>query len=216
MGIIEGTNAGFVTAAPNEDPGDFGFNFDFTAMGHRFTGPADAATVTEIGWYCFNATEAANYDVGIYTDAAGNDEPNEVVGDLAIDNAKGTGAGWKKVSGLSIPISGSNTIYWICVQLDDTATATAMKYNNGAGAQKRAYISSSSSLPSPWGTSNTKDNYIGAFYALYETAATGTNTQVNVGDTWKECPAMKVNIGDTWKEVAGMQVNVGDTWKNVF
>lgn len=54
---------------------------------------------------------------------------------------------------------------------------------------------------------------------IFETwgdAAAGTNTQINIGDAWKEVSAIKINIGDTWKEVAGMQINIGDTWKTIF
>ena len=32
-------------------------------------------------------------------------------------------------------------------------------------------------------------------------AATGTNTQINIGDDWKEIAAAQINIGDTWKTV---------------
>ena len=44
----------------------------------------------------------------------------------------------------------------------------------------------------------------------------GTNTQINIGDTWKEISAMKLNIGDVWKEVSSAQLNIGDTWKSLF
>ena len=46
--------------------------------------------------------------------------------------------------------------------------------------------------------------------------STGTNTQINIGDDWKEIDAMKINIGDSWKVVAGIQQNISDTWKTVF
>lgn len=45
---------------------------------------------------------------------------------------------------------------------------------------------------------------------------TGTNTQVNIGDAWKDISAVQINIGDSWKAVAGMQVNIGDAWKTIF
>ena len=45
---------------------------------------------------------------------------------------------------------------------------------------------------------------------------TGTNMQINIGDTWKSVDGMQINIGDTWKTVAGVQQNVGDVWKTVF
>jgi len=45
---------------------------------------------------------------------------------------------------------------------------------------------------------------------VMEGEETGTNTQINIGDSWKEISAMQINIGDTWKEVAGAQINIGD------
>lgn len=44
----------------------------------------------------------------------------------------------------------------------------------------------------------------------------GTNTQINIGDAWKEIAAAQINIGDTWKAAAGMQINIGDIWKTIF
>lgn len=44
----------------------------------------------------------------------------------------------------------------------------------------------------------------------------GTNAQINIGDAWKEVPAMQINIGDAWKEVASAQINIGDAWKSIF
>ena len=54
------------------------------------------------------------------------------------------------------------------------------------------------------------------FYVYGETAATGTNTQINIGDSWKDIDAVKVNVGDSWKAVASVKVNVGDSWKEIF
>ena len=49
-----------------------------------------------------------------------------------------------------------------------------------------------------------------------EITSSGTNTQINIGDAWKEIPTAQINIGDAWKVVAGMQLNIGDAWKEVF
>lgn len=46
--------------------------------------------------------------------------------------------------------------------------------------------------------------------------ATGTNMQINIGDTWKTVSGVKINIGDTWKTVTKIQINIGDIWKNIF
>lgn len=58
-------------------------------------------------------------------------------------------------------------------------------------------------------------NYI-KITVYYTESSTGTNMQVNIGDTWKEVPAVQINIGDTWKEVVSIKQNIGDTWKEVF
>jgi len=58
--------------------------------------------------------------------------------------------------------------------------------------------------------------YNGGDGISYPFGAVGTNTQINIGDTWKEIPAIQINIGDVWKAVEGMQLNIGDVWKEVF
>jgi len=50
----------------------------------------------------------------------------------------------------------------------------------------------------------------------YPFVAAGTNTQINIGDDWKEIDAMKINIADDWKVVASIKQNIGDSWKTVF
>ena len=46
--------------------------------------------------------------------------------------------------------------------------------------------------------------------------AAGTNTQINIGDAWKDVSGIQINIGDVWKDVTKVEVNVGDAWKTVF
>jgi hypothetical protein len=47
-------------------------------------------------------------------------------------------------------------------------------------------------------------------------AVAGTNTKINIGDTWKDVSEMKINIGDAWKSVTKVQINIGDAWKTIF
>jgi hypothetical protein len=44
----------------------------------------------------------------------------------------------------------------------------------------------------------------------------GTNTQINIGDSWKTVSGISINIGDTWKTVVSVSINIGDVWKTVF
>jgi len=59
-------------------------------------------------------------------------------------------------------------------------------------------------------------NQAWAEFTVSDTAATGTNMQLNIGDVWKEVPAVQINIGDVWKEVVSIKQNIGDVWKEVF
>jgi len=49
-----------------------------------------------------------------------------------------------------------------------------------------------------------------------EAVTVPTNTQVNIGDSWKDASKIQINIGDSWKDVTKVQVNVGDSWKTIF
>ncbi len=165
MPISVGTNSGFVTSAPATDPGAVALQLDTRAHATKDTTPASAITVEEIGWWCDNATEAANFEVAVYTDAGAN-EPELVVGSVSTGNAKGTTSGWKAVTGLSISLSAS-TAYWIAVQLDNTATTTNID-GTASGAAGRAQKNSVTALPSDWGTSSATDTDAAmAIYARY-------------------------------------------------
>jgi len=214
MALVLGTNCGFVTEAPTgATTAGNKVIVDGKSAAIKHTSPVGAVKVIEIGWYANDATQEANFEVGIYADNEGN--PGAVVGSLSQTNAKGTTTGWKRVTGLNIDIT-EETDYWLAVQLDETSTDTNTGFElwGGVGFRRK---NTQTTLPSPWGSSDTSsDNYRASIYALVESTSTGTNCQVNIDDTWKEVPAMKVNIGDTWKEVAAVKTNIGDSWKEVF
>ena len=213
MGVVKGVNAGFVTVAPTDDPAGANTYTDTYARAFKDTAPVGAVKVTEIGWWCDNATEAADFDVGIYDHNVGDNNPEAIVG-VSRNNAKGTTAGWKKVIGLNIPIT-AETIYWIAFQLDDTSTTTFINRVDDAG-EKIDYKSAQTSLPAPWGVSNGSEGRIYCIYAVWEAEAVGTNMQINIADAWKDVDSMKINIGDVWKDVAEVKQNIGDAWKTVY
>lgn len=163
MALTLGTNCGFVTEAPTANPsGAVALTQDTRATAVKHTCPADVNTITEIGWWCDNATEEANFEVGIYSDAAAN-EPELLQDGASQTNAKGTASGWKVVTGLSIPVT-PDTVYWIAVQLDDTATATNIDAASSGGSGN-ASKNTQTTLPADWGTSSAADN--DAMYAIY-------------------------------------------------
>ena len=168
MVLVLGTNAGFVTVAPTEDPsGGTFFGFDLRAISTKDTSPAVGTKIIEIGWWCDNATEAANFEVGLYTDDVGGDEPQNILAGSSVTNAKGTGAGWKIVTGLNITIT-ENTDYWIGVQLDSTSTTTNVDIN--ISGNKSSY-GTTNNLPSDWDTlTSTNNSWLMAIYAKVEAA----------------------------------------------
>ena len=120
MALTIGTNAGFVTSTPTGNPDGTSSTADTRSNATKDTSPSTAVKIIEIGWYAEDATEEANFEVGLYSDA-GNDEPETRLF-IAATNAKGTGAGWKSAT-VDWEIN-ENTVYWMSVQCDDTATRT--------------------------------------------------------------------------------------------
>lgn len=147
MAVVLGTNSGFVITAPTVDPAGTVTTVDTLAVVTKDTSPATAGKISEIGWWCNEATEASNFEVGLYA-ADGVVVPGEA-GTLlysSIINAKGTTSGWKTVSvdwGIN-----ANTVYWISLQLDDTATATNTYRSNSGGSGFDQVTASS--LPNPF------------------------------------------------------------------
>lgn len=180
MALVIGTNAGFVTTAPTADPeSSSAFTIDSKAFASKFTSPLNAIKITEIGWWCSDATEEANFEVGIYTHNSGDDNPEAVVGSLNQTNAKGTGVGWKVVTGLDITIS-SETTYWLAVQLDDTPTSTRVDIDSTSGG-KFDWKSPQTELSSPWGVSGfTNDWKSSAIYAVVETASSSATDNMSI------------------------------------
>jgi len=178
MAVVLGTNSGFVTVAPTSDPGAFyAPEIDDNAFVTKDTSPETAIKITEIGWWCDNATEEANFEVGLYA-ADGEVVPGEAGTLLYSDttNAKGTTAGWKSVA-VDWEISG-NTVYWLGVQLDNTATATATNHDTNFGSGNDFLAASIETLPNPFGGGALSNaNGKTTLYAVWEAEAPTTGGQ---------------------------------------
>ena len=178
MALVIGTNCGFVTTAPTADPTDGNVSIDNLAIVLKDTSPSGNNIVTEIGWWCENATEESNFEVGIYDHNVGDDEAEAVVGSISRTNAKGTDAGWKVVTGLSIALTAS-TIHWLAVQLDNTSTTTN---TNTGGSGRRGFITGATTLPSPWGTTTTFVSNLVAVYAKTIPVVSATDNMTIIGE----------------------------------
>ncbi len=213
--VVEGVSGGLVTTAPTADPTGTADVLDRQAFAQKVTIPDFEITITEIGWYSSNASdESLNYEVAIYDHDAGDDEPQNIVGS-DLTNQDGTTEGWKRSTGLNIVLS-ANTIYWIAVQLDNTALTAKRIDQSSVGGKRYIQEITTASLKDPWGEHdpyNIFTSTLNALYALYEPPVL---MQINIGDVWKEVSGAQINIGDSWKEVVGIQINIGDTWKEVY
>ena len=162
--IVEGTNAGFCLSAPSADPAGTATAQDDTGRATKFTSPADINTVTEIGWWSDQISEEANFEVGIYADNGSGTAPGAAVYRNQT-NAKGLGAGWKAVTGISVSLSPS-TVYWIAVQVDNTVTTTSTDGSTTGAPYRRNFDTAATTLPDPWADDGTSENIL-AFYAVY-------------------------------------------------
>jgi len=170
MALTIGVNYGFCAASPADDPAATNASIDNVAYVVRDTSPAGTNVITEVGWWCDNATEEANFEVGLYA-SDGEGVPGEA-GTLLYSektNAKGLDAGWKKRTGLNWAINPS-TVYWIAVQLDNTDTTTNGNYTSSGGSGLD-YIVGAATLPSQFegGAIADADAKFG-LYAVYEAA----------------------------------------------
>lgn len=137
---------------------------DLDAWAFRAESPAGAVKITEIGWWSSDVTEEANFEVGIYEHNIGDDNPEALV-EKADTNAKGTGTGWKRVTGLDITIT-PETVYWLAVQVDNTATPTKIDLSPDAG-EKADNNGAKTTLEDPWGVSDATYGQLVAVYAVY-------------------------------------------------
>jgi hypothetical protein len=164
MAVVEGTNAGFVLAAPTVDPaGTVAQTIDGNADASKHTAPVGATAITEIGWWCDTASEDTNFEVGLYdSDGAGGIPGTRLA--VAATNTKGTGAGWKSAAVACAIIA--EHVYWIAVQVDNVVTATS---GNAAADTTGAYSScyGEATLGASWMTVDASGTKMRAYYAVY-------------------------------------------------
>jgi hypothetical protein len=164
--IVAGVNHGFVSSSPSTDP-EASVNLDFAgkAIAINSTSPIGAVTVSEIGWYLgltFSCSGSIDYEVGIYT-GNGTDPTTRLNVSTGNTFTCGGSTGWQKVTGLDWSIS-ENTEYWIAIQSDFDEYYFMDTANSGG---YMTWKNSQSSLPSSWGSSDTKNNAFPALYVVY-------------------------------------------------
>jgi len=173
MALELGTNCGIVTIAPTADPeaSSNTVQEDLT-RGFKIT-TTDAVNISEMGWYCIDATPDVNFEIGIYDDDS--DTPNNLLFSSTV-NAKGTTAGWKVASGLDWDLDAS-TVYWLAVQLDDTTQTTISR--EATGTAKYYYAFSQTTLTDPFPGAIGPSAYLVGYYALISSETNPTIQGIN-------------------------------------
>lgn len=166
--LVLGTNCGFVTVAPTDDPGNHtSYDIGGQARVIRHTSPVGSTKITEIGWY-ISAGEETNYEIGLYS-ANGTIVPGEAETLLYVSRTQLAGdtiPGWEHVS-VDWNIS-ENTVYWIAIQIDNAFSDISGTYANSGGEGQDAKVGTT--LPNPFGGGAISDaDAMEGIYAVYET-----------------------------------------------
>ncbi len=168
--VVKGTNCGFVAVSPTDDPAATATVDIAMARAVKDVAPEGATAIIEVGVWEDSAQATSNFEVGLYNH---NSTDNKPLNRLNVDNtnAKGTDAGWQKVTGLNWPVT-EGTTYWIAYQIDGTLT---INNSTGSGTNSHKYLSATT-LTDPFSASSTSTTALIAIYAVYETADGGTHT----------------------------------------
>ena len=167
MAVTTGINSGFVTVAPTDDPSAAVVVADNLTRAVKDTCPANVDIITEVGFWVDNATSDVSFEVGLYSHNAGTNKPDALLYSETGNTIGGT-AGWKKYTNLNWEVT-SGTIYWIAIQLDDTASNTNTNYT-GSGGRLAVDFGGATALPSPF-LSDVELDYAAAHYAVVAQAA---------------------------------------------
>jgi len=176
--------------------------------------PGYDGTVSDINVYIRNGSGTRNHCIkGVLFDS---DSGNIITNGIGNEQCTGSGTYVKLTSTFSTnPTIYSATGYGPGIVPNEDGAYMLMAYDDSGSNESIYDVSNNYASPQNMG-GRYADNKKYSIYATYAPAATGTNMQLNIGDTFKEVSGVQINIGDTWKEVTGAQINIGDTWKTIF
>lgn len=209
MALAIGTNVGFVTTAPSADPAGSDTTIDGSSVVVKDTSPAGAVRITQIGWYRGSGTNTANFEIALYSEAAG-------VADVRIfvDATNSSAAGGWITTTVDWPISPS-TAYWLGLQMDaHTGSSTVdSATSGGSGIDVRT---SQTTLNNPYGGGAVSDaDGMYAIYALVQTSpSTALNTPADAGSTTDTTPTL--DFTGTDGEANDIRYNVQIDTVNTF
>lgn len=145
MAVVLGTSSGFVTVAPTADPsGSSAFVIDSLSTVTKDISPSTPMKIIEIGWWRDSGTDPANWEIGLYSEAAGIADAL-----LEVDRTNSTTTtGWtRKTVNWSISTS---TAYWLALQMDAHAGSSAVDIQS-SGGMGRDSLTAQTTLNNPYG-----------------------------------------------------------------
>ena len=162
MALALGTNSGFVTAAPSADPAETGTTIDGSSVVTKHTSPANAVKITSIGWYRASGTNAANWEIALYSESAGVAATR-----LFVDATNSsTSAGWLTTA-VDWDIAPS-TAYWLALQMDAHTGSSSVDAAAALGVGSDV-LTGQTTLNNPYGGGAVAD--ADGMYAIYALVA---------------------------------------------
>ena len=173
MALALGTNSGFVTSAPSADPAATGTTIDGSSVVTKHTSPANAVKITSIGWYRASGTNAANWEIALYSEVAGVASVR-----LFADQTNSSGSGEWLTTAVDWDIAPS-TAYWLGLQMDAHNGSSSVDGAASLGVGSDV-LTGQTTLADPYGGGAVADaDGMYAIYALVapiSAAITGTAT----------------------------------------
>ena len=216
MAVTTGINSGFVTVAPTDDPTATVVAADKLTRAVKDTCPANVDIITEVGFWVDNFVSDVSFEVGLYSHNAGTNKPDALLYSETGNTIGGT-AGWKKYTNLNWEVT-SGTIYWIAIQLDDTASNTNTNYT-GSGGRLAVDFGGATALPNPF-LSDVELDYAAAHYAVVAQAAeyveiTGTIVGTSNVSGTLDTSLTQVNLTSTVTGTSSVSGNLtlGANWQ---
>lgn len=173
MALTLGTNSGFVTSAPSADPAETGVTIDGSSVVTKHTAPANAVKITSIGWYRASGTNAANWEIALYSEVAGVASVR-----LFVDATNSSTSGGWLTTAVDWDITPS-TAYWLALQMDAHSGSSQVD-SAASGGVGSDVLTSQTALNDPYGGGAVADS--DGMYAIYalvapiSAAITGTIT----------------------------------------
>ena len=188
MAVVLGTSSGFVIVSPTADPAGTNTVIDGASVVTKDTSPVGSIKITEIGWYRESGTNAANFEIALYSEVSGVASAR-----LFVDATNSsTSSGWI-VTAVDWAIS-ENTAYWLAVQMDAHTGSSNIDTNvsGGAGIDR---LTGQTTLNNPYGGGAVLD--ADGMYAIYAKVSIARNVTPDFGELTVEgfAPVVTVSTG---------------------